>query len=128
MAATISREELTDKLDRGDDFILVEPLSEKKYQHAHLLAERRKPAARPSEGNGTRGPAGQERGPSGLLREPKVNSLGEGRPRTGGVEVREREGLRGGQEGLGRRRTANRRQALVSGREVLSSGYHSRRT
>ena len=36
MAATISREELKDKLDRGDDFILVETLSEKKYQHTHL--------------------------------------------------------------------------------------------
>jgi rhodanese-related sulfurtransferase len=36
VAATISREELKDKLDRGDDFILGEALSEKKYQHAHL--------------------------------------------------------------------------------------------
>ena len=36
MAATISREELKNKLDRGDDFILVETLSEKQYQHAHL--------------------------------------------------------------------------------------------
>ena len=36
MAATISREELKDKLDRGDDFILVETLSEKQYQHTHL--------------------------------------------------------------------------------------------
>ena len=36
VAATISREELKNKLDRGDDFILVETQSEKQYQHAHL--------------------------------------------------------------------------------------------
>ena len=36
MAATISREEVKVKVARGDDFILVETLSEKKYQHAHL--------------------------------------------------------------------------------------------
>ena len=36
VAATISREALKDKLDRGDDFILVETLSEKQYQHTHL--------------------------------------------------------------------------------------------
>jgi hypothetical protein len=31
VAATISREELKDKLDRGDELILVETLSEKQY-------------------------------------------------------------------------------------------------
>ena len=36
MAETISREDLNTKLDRGDDFILVETLSEEQYQHAHL--------------------------------------------------------------------------------------------
>ncbi len=36
MAATISREDLKAKLDRGDDFILVETLSEQQYRHAHL--------------------------------------------------------------------------------------------
>ena len=36
MAAIISREALKDKLDRGDEFILVETLSEKQYQHTHL--------------------------------------------------------------------------------------------
>ena len=33
---TISREDLKAKLDREDDFVLVEPLSEDQYQHAHL--------------------------------------------------------------------------------------------
>ena len=33
---TISREDLKAKLDRGDDFVLVESLSEEQYQHAHL--------------------------------------------------------------------------------------------
>jgi rhodanese-related sulfurtransferase len=36
VAATISREDLKAKLDRGDDFVLVETLSEEQYQHAHL--------------------------------------------------------------------------------------------
>ena len=33
---TISREDLKAKLDRGDDFVLVESLSEEQYRHAHL--------------------------------------------------------------------------------------------
>jgi rhodanese-related sulfurtransferase len=36
VAATISREDLKAKIDRGDDFVLVETLSEEQYQHAHL--------------------------------------------------------------------------------------------
>ena len=36
MVATISREELQYKLDRGDDFYLVETLSEEQYRHTHL--------------------------------------------------------------------------------------------
>jgi hypothetical protein len=36
VAATISREDLKAKLDRGDDFVLVETLSEEQYRHAHL--------------------------------------------------------------------------------------------
>ena len=34
--ATISREELKQKLDRDDRFFLVETLAENAYQHAHL--------------------------------------------------------------------------------------------
>ncbi len=33
---TISREDLKAKLDREDDFVLVETLSEDRYGHAHL--------------------------------------------------------------------------------------------
>jgi rhodanese-related sulfurtransferase len=36
MVATIDREELQSKLIRGDDFFLVETLSEEKYRHTHL--------------------------------------------------------------------------------------------
>lgn len=36
MAATISREELQSKLNRGDDFSLVETLPEEQYRHTHL--------------------------------------------------------------------------------------------
>ncbi len=36
MVATISREDLKAKLDRGDDFSLVETLPEKQYRHTHL--------------------------------------------------------------------------------------------
>ncbi len=36
MVATISREELQSKLDRGDDFFLVETLPEEQYRHTHL--------------------------------------------------------------------------------------------
>ncbi len=38
MVATISREDLKAKLDRGDDFSLVETLPEKQYRHTHLLS------------------------------------------------------------------------------------------
>lgn len=34
--ATISREELKEKMDRGDDFVLVETLPEAAYRRAHL--------------------------------------------------------------------------------------------
>ena len=34
MVATISREELQYKLDRGEDFYLVETLPEQQYRHA----------------------------------------------------------------------------------------------
>ena len=34
--ATISRDELRFKLDRGDEFLLVETLPEEQYRHTHL--------------------------------------------------------------------------------------------
>ena len=33
---TITREELKEKMDRGDDFVLLEALGEKSYRRAHL--------------------------------------------------------------------------------------------
>jgi rhodanese-related sulfurtransferase len=36
MTATISRDELKRKIDRGDSFLLVEALPEEKYQSGHL--------------------------------------------------------------------------------------------
>jgi rhodanese-related sulfurtransferase len=33
---TISREDLREKIDRGDDFVLLEALSEASYNRAHL--------------------------------------------------------------------------------------------
>jgi rhodanese-related sulfurtransferase len=36
VTATISREDLKAKLDREDNFVLVETLSEEQYRHAHL--------------------------------------------------------------------------------------------
>ena len=36
MVATISREDLQSKLDRGDGFYLVETLPEQQYRHTHL--------------------------------------------------------------------------------------------
>ncbi len=36
MVATISRDELKEKIDRGDDFLLVETLPLTAYHHAHL--------------------------------------------------------------------------------------------
>lgn len=36
MTQTISRDELKEKIDRGDDFKLVETLAPTTYQHAHL--------------------------------------------------------------------------------------------
>jgi rhodanese-related sulfurtransferase len=33
---TIGREELKDKIEHGDDFVLLEVLSEQSYQRAHL--------------------------------------------------------------------------------------------
>ena len=34
--STISREELREKIDRGDEFILVDTLEEQFYRHSHL--------------------------------------------------------------------------------------------
>ncbi len=36
MIKTISRDELKQKIDRKDDFVLVETLPETAYDHAHL--------------------------------------------------------------------------------------------
>ena len=36
MVGTISRDKLREKLDRGDDFVLVETLGEENYRHSHL--------------------------------------------------------------------------------------------
>jgi len=36
MASFISREELKEKMDRGDHFILIEALSPMSYQNGHL--------------------------------------------------------------------------------------------
>ena len=36
MVETISREDLKSKMDRGDDFVLVETLPEEQYRHTHL--------------------------------------------------------------------------------------------
>lgn len=36
MTVTISREELKAKIERGDDFRLVETLAPEKYRHTHL--------------------------------------------------------------------------------------------
>ena len=36
MAPNITREQLKEKMDRGDDFVLVEALSPKHYQSSHL--------------------------------------------------------------------------------------------
>ncbi len=36
MVRTISRDELKQKIDRKDNFLLVETLPETAYQHAHL--------------------------------------------------------------------------------------------
>ncbi len=36
MASTISREDLKQKIDRGDKFFLVETLPAEAYHHAHL--------------------------------------------------------------------------------------------
>jgi rhodanese-related sulfurtransferase len=36
MTGTISRDELKQKLDRGDDFVLIETLGEDNFHHSHL--------------------------------------------------------------------------------------------
>jgi rhodanese-related sulfurtransferase len=36
MVEDISREELKDKMSRGEDFVLLEALPEKSYRHSHL--------------------------------------------------------------------------------------------
>ena len=36
MAEDISREELKEKMGRGEDFVLLEVLPEKSYRHSHL--------------------------------------------------------------------------------------------
>ncbi len=36
MVEDISREELKEKMNRGEDFVLLEALPEKSYRHSHL--------------------------------------------------------------------------------------------
>jgi rhodanese-related sulfurtransferase len=36
MVRTISREELKGKMDRGEDFVLVDTMAEVYYRHSHL--------------------------------------------------------------------------------------------
>ena len=36
MVETISREELKEKMDRGDDLVLIDTLAEMYYRHSHL--------------------------------------------------------------------------------------------
>ncbi len=47
--ATITREELKAKIDRGDAFVLVEVLDEKYYRHTHLPGAVNLPAKRVKE-------------------------------------------------------------------------------
>ena len=49
MTATITREELKEKIDRGDDFILVETLPAEYYRHTHLPGAINLPPDRVSE-------------------------------------------------------------------------------
>lgn len=49
MPKTISRDELKLKLDRGDQFLLVETLPETAYHHAHLPRAINLPPARVAE-------------------------------------------------------------------------------
>lgn len=47
---TITREELKAKIDRGDDFVLFEVLSEAKYRQAHLPGAVRYPGKEGASG------------------------------------------------------------------------------
>ena len=49
VVATISREELKEKLERGDEFFLLEILPEKYYRRAHLPGAMNLPPDRVSE-------------------------------------------------------------------------------
>ena len=49
MVATITREELQEKIDRGDQFLLVETLPEIAFHHAHLPGAINLPPARVTE-------------------------------------------------------------------------------
>ena len=46
---TITREELKEKMDRGDDFVLVEALPERLYRRAHLPGAVNLPSGRVRE-------------------------------------------------------------------------------
>jgi rhodanese-related sulfurtransferase len=41
---SISREELQEKIDRGDDFVLVDTMAEMYYRHSHLPGATNLPA------------------------------------------------------------------------------------
>ena len=49
MGSTITRQELKEKIDRGDDFELVETLSPTAYDHAHLPGARNLPPDKVAE-------------------------------------------------------------------------------
>ena len=73
---TITREELKAKMDRGDDFVLLEVLGEASYRRAHLPGAIRFQ----DHGSGHRALAGQERGDRRLLLELQLTLLDAGRP------------------------------------------------
>jgi rhodanese-related sulfurtransferase len=74
MVATIGREELQSKLDRGDGFFLVETLSEEQYRHTHLPGAVNLPPDAVRESAPELLP-NKDAGHSGLLRETRLTGL-----------------------------------------------------
>lgn len=78
MVATITRDELKAKLDRGDQFVLVETLPEAAYQQSHLPGAIYLPPDQLSE-TGAAGLARSGGRDRGLLCQSDLKRVGTGR-------------------------------------------------
>ena len=111
MVETISREELKEKMDREDDFVLIDTLAEMYYRHSHLPGAINVPADEVGERIPELLPD-REAEIVVYCMDPPCGGLGARRPQARGHGLQERAGLRRRKAGLEGARPPRRGQAL----------------